>query len=513
MVVIDAGHGGEDSGAVGNGIIEKDLTLKISQYMYDRFRELSVPVKMTRNTDITLSPQERVTIILNAFGNNPNVIVLSNHINAGGGNGAEVIYALRNKNTLSNLILQEIAKEGQNIREPYQRRLPSDTSKDYYFIHRETGVTQPVIIEYGFLDNADDATQLKANWKNYAEAVVRAVMDYENLPYTPPTGANVYVVQSGDSLWSIAKKLNITVEELKAANNLTSNLLNVGQVLKVPAQPTQPQPGEYIEYTVKAGDNLYSIAKNYNLTATDLIEFNNLSTTSLSIGQKLLIPTAEVLPPTEPTGNYLIYRVQSGDSLYSIAKKYNTTANEIMRINNLTTSSLSIGQELKVPIQPTTPSGVNYIDYYVKSGDSLYTIAQNYKTTVNTLMQLNNLTSSSLSIGQKLKVPVPSTTTTTTAPQNYIEYTVQSGDNLYSIAEKYNTTTSAITQLNNLSTNSLSIGQVLKIPVSETGTTYVVKSGDNLYSIATKFNTTADEIKRKNNLTSNLLSIGQILII
>ncbi|MGE5456017.1 MAG: LysM peptidoglycan-binding domain-containing protein [Ignavibacteriales bacterium] len=459
MIVIDAGHGGVDSGAVGNGIIEKDLTLKISQYMYDRFRELGVPVKMTRTTDVTLSPQERVNLILNAFGNNPNVIVLSNHINAGGGNGAEAIYALRNNSNLSTMILQEIAKEGQNIREPYQRRLPSDTSKDYYFIHRETGVTQPVIIEYGFLDNTDDAAQLKANWRNYAEAVVRAVMKYRNLPYTPPSGANLYVVQSGDSLWSIAKKLNVTVEALKAANNLISNLLSIGQVLKIPVQPIQPQPGEYIEYIVKAGDSLYSIAKNYNLTATDLINFNDLSTTNLSIGQRILIPAAGALPPTAPTGDY--------------------------------------------------------IDYYVKSGDSLYTIAQTYKTTVNTLMQLNNLTSSTLSIGQKLKVPVPTTTTTPTptAPQNYIEYTVKSGDNLYSIAQKYNTTTSAITQLNNLSTNLLSIGQVLKIPVSETGTTYVVKSGDNLYDIASRFNTTADEIKRKNNLTSNLLSIGQILII
>lgn len=83
-VVIDAGHGGSDSGAVGNGITEKDLTLKISQAIYDRLKELGVPVTMTRTTDETLSPSERVNRILNAYGNNSDVIVVSNHINAGG---------------------------------------------------------------------------------------------------------------------------------------------------------------------------------------------------------------------------------------------------------------------------------------------------------------------------------------------------------------------------------------------------------------------------------------------
>lgn len=83
-VVIDAGHGGNDPGASGNGIIEKEYTLKISQYIYDRLKELGVDVKMTRTTDETLSPTERVNRVLNAFGNSSDVIVISNHINAGG---------------------------------------------------------------------------------------------------------------------------------------------------------------------------------------------------------------------------------------------------------------------------------------------------------------------------------------------------------------------------------------------------------------------------------------------
>ena len=79
-----ASHGGTDPGASGNGIIEKEYTLKISQYIYDRLKKLGLDVKMTRTTDETLSPNERVNRVLNAFGDSGDVIVISNHINAGG---------------------------------------------------------------------------------------------------------------------------------------------------------------------------------------------------------------------------------------------------------------------------------------------------------------------------------------------------------------------------------------------------------------------------------------------
>lgn len=89
-VVIDAGHGGVDSGARGIDILEKEYNLLISKYMYDRFRELGIPVYLTRDSDVTLNPTDRVNKVKSFFGNNPNVVVISNHLNAGGADGQSV---------------------------------------------------------------------------------------------------------------------------------------------------------------------------------------------------------------------------------------------------------------------------------------------------------------------------------------------------------------------------------------------------------------------------------------
>ena len=258
-------------------------------------------------------------------------------------------------------------------------------------MQRNTGNTESITVEYGFLDSTgDDVNQLKNNWKNYAEAVVRAIVEYLNLNYVPVPGDNYYTVKSGDSLWSISKKFGVTVNELKEANNLTSNTLKIGQVLKIPSK-------EIIEdnvYIVKSGDSLYKIAQNNNTTVDELKRLNNLTSNTLTIGQVLKLPKKEM---TEEN----TYIVKSGDSLYKIANEYNISVSELMDFNNLTSTNLSIGQVLKIPTQLKSNTQETYT---VKSGDSLYKIAQRFNTTVNELKRLNNLNSTLLSIGQVLRV-------------------------------------------------------------------------------------------------------------
>ena len=289
QVVIDAGHGGEDAGAVSGNVREKDLTLMIARYMYEEFQRRGVPVTLIRSTDETLTPTERVRRILEAYGNNSNVIVISNHINAGGGEGAEVIYALRNNSNLASNILTALGNEGLAMRKFYQRRLPSNTSKDYYFIHRDTGVTEPVIVEYGFIDNANDLNKIQNNYKDYVEAVVDAVIATKRgQTISSDTGYNTYTVKKGDSLWSIANRYGTTVATLKSLNNLSSNILNAGQVLKLPS--TTSSSGDANTYTVKSGDSLWSIANRYGTTVATLKSLNNLTSNTLSIGQVLKLP-------------------------------------------------------------------------------------------------------------------------------------------------------------------------------------------------------------------------------
>ena len=151
-------------------------------------------------------------------------------MNLPGGEGAEVIYALRNNDKLSSKILNGLSESGQIIRKYYQRRLPSDTSKDYYYMIRNTPNAETVIVEYGFLDNKNDADRIKQNYKKYADAVVDAVLDYKGISVN---NDGYYIVKKGDSLWSIAKDNNISVDKLKEINNLTSNNLTIGQQLLI----------------------------------------------------------------------------------------------------------------------------------------------------------------------------------------------------------------------------------------------------------------------------------------
>ena len=278
-------------------------------------------------------------------------------------------------------------------------------------------------------------------------------------------------------------------------------------------------------YTVKSGDTLYGISNQFGVSVMDLARANNLSLTdTLSVGKTLTIPSSSGTNPN----NMFIYTVKKGDSLYSIAKKYDTTANEIIKINNLKTNALSIGQQLKLPENYTKEDEMilpNYINYTVKKGDNLYSIAKLYNTTPDIIIKDNSLSNNNLSIGQNLKIRVTkdSEIIEECFGEDYIPptteetrlYTVKKGDSLYSIAKNYNTTIDKIKNINNLASNNLSIGQILKIPTPSinNSTIYIVKKGDSLYSIAKKYNTTIDNIKKKNNLTSNLLSVGQKIII
>jgi len=186
LLIIDPGHGGIDPGGGSNNLFrEKDLTLRISQYQYRRFQELKIAVALTRNSDVTLSSEQRTAIVRNSGAR----YCISNHINAGGGRGSEMIYSIYASSALPRALAEELEAEGIPNRRLFTRTLPNNPRQDYYFMHRETGSVETVIVEYGFADNPTDAQKLNSDWRDLAEAVVRGFCEFANLPYRPPQAA------------------------------------------------------------------------------------------------------------------------------------------------------------------------------------------------------------------------------------------------------------------------------------------------------------------------------------
>lgn len=220
-----------------------------------------------------------------------------------------------------------------------------------------------------------------------------------------------YTVKKGDTLYGISNQFGVSVVDLKNLNNLKDNNLKIGQILKI-SQSSGTNPDSTVNYIVKKGDSLYSIARVYKTTVQEIQKLNNLKSNALSIGQELKIPENYVNDASANLPTYINYTVKKGDSLYSIAKRYGITTNTIIKDNALKNNLLSIGQNLKIRTKKESiveecfgnETSDKNIEYIVKKGDSLYSIAKKYNTDVSTIMKNNNLKSSNLSIGQILKI-------------------------------------------------------------------------------------------------------------
>ena len=395
-VIINPGSGGSDSGNVSSNLIEKDFNLEIAKAIYDNLKDLGIDAYLLRDSDETLSNSERLRKVESLINEGDTVILLTNVLLGGNDSGAEIIYALKDEDKLASMISNNIESIGQNVIKYYQLRDPLNTSQDFYEIIKDAGNTESLIVSFGYVDNAFDNNFVLDNTIELASAVSNAIYDYLK-------GENIYIVKAGDNLYQIANKFNTTVLKIKELNNLGNNALTIGQELIIPKEETTELPSSnenFIIYTVKSGDSLYSIARNYGTTINVLKDVNNLTSDTLSNGQVLKIPGKS----DENIKNYINYTVKPGDSLYKIAGLYETSVNEIKNINGLVNNNLEINQVLKIPT--TSSNQVNYINYKVKSGDSLYKIANLYDVTVNEIKNLNNLTSNNLAIDQVLKIPI-----------------------------------------------------------------------------------------------------------
>ena len=202
-----------------------------------------------------------------------------------------------------------------------------------------------------------------------------------------------YIVKKNDNLYDIANNFNTSVELLKTLNNLESNIIQVDQILKLPTNEVEnTTPGDYIIHSIKKGDNLYSIAKQYNITLDELINFNNQGTTLLTIGEELLIPVKTNIED-------ITYVVKPGDTLFNLAKRYNISVDDLKNKNNFESNLLKIGETIIIP------KTKNYQTYVVKTNDTIESIANNFNTAINDIKRINNLLTDDISIGQIIFIP------------------------------------------------------------------------------------------------------------
>ncbi|MBX2843311.1 MAG: LysM peptidoglycan-binding domain-containing protein [Flammeovirgaceae bacterium] len=306
-----------------------------------------------------------------------------------------------------------------------------------------------------------------------------------------------HTVQKGETLYAIGKKYNISTNKILELNGLKPyDSIQPGQSLIVSegsgntGRTTAPSSSSGQTHIVQRGESLYAIAQKYGATPQQIMALNGMQANQpIYVGQKLNVPSGgNQAPPPTPKPNSgeglkpKIYTVQRGDSLYSISKKFGTTPQEIIKLNNISASgAISVGQRLQVgnsslsssqPSPTSTPSqqvGKPSSDdiYIVQRGDSLYSIAQRNGTTPQEIIKMNNLApNATIYLGQMLRVR-PVKTQPPKTNNNLQTYTVKQGDWLDKIAGQYGTTAQEIMRLNSLPNNNLFIGQRLLIPSSQ----------------------------------------------
>src|SRR4030042_280383 len=241
-------------------------------------------------------------------------------------------------------------------------------------------------------------------------------------------------VTKGDPLWSISKQYNIPLNLILTLNNIKDkDSLSIGQIIQIPQD--NPLAADYNIHTVKKGETLWSIAKEYNLSVDLILANNNFANSELiSIGQQIEIPSSKSTTPetniitqlvidkknnnmnnniSQPeNAEAIVYTVKAGDSLWNISRKYGVSVEVIMNVNNLRDKdSLSLGQKLAIPAIGGGASNSNQkeepiiVNYTVVKGDTLWSISQRYDVNMSTIISTNNLKEiSQLSIGQKLKL-------------------------------------------------------------------------------------------------------------
>lgn len=285
-----------------------------------------------------------------------------------------------------------------------------------------------------------------------------------------PVVYDTYIVQTGDTLSGIARRFGTTMEDLKAANAIAdASRIIAGQVLLIPTEADKPDE----LYEVQPGDTLFSIAAQFNTSIGILQQLNALGgETGIVVGQRIAVQSAATPPVADATeseppidepvvddGDYTIHVVERGDTLFDLSRLYNTTVAQLRSLNDLGAgTSLQVGQSIVAPAVDETVVE----RYIVQSGDSLYSIARRYDVDLQVLQMLNRLADiRDLRADQAILVPILDGAT-------FAIHVIQIGDTLEDIAETNDTSVELLQSLNGIADPSLiELGKTIIVPTAK----------------------------------------------
>ncbi|MCK9276038.1 MAG: LysM peptidoglycan-binding domain-containing protein [Syntrophales bacterium] len=547
IVVIDPGHGGEDPGAIGrHGTKEKDIVLRISKVLRDMLVQRGYKVLLTREGDYYVSFKKRLQIARDCNAD----LFLSIHADAcmkrsvkgasvyclstkrASSEAAQILAASQNlsdiiggvPNSQNNdetdpVILNMLQTETLNQAKSFGmmtlskirriNQLKFETVQEAPFRVLKLPEVTSILIETAYLSNTREELLLKSNayQKDIAWAITAAVTEYLPLSslaefleidraYEPLSKRAfqkrvplLYRVKKGDRLEEIAQRFDTTIEMVMEQNNLKSkNLIYAGQELAI-GKTVISEPSKSV-HLVKKGETLSSIARKYDIAVEALIKMNDITSEDrIYVGQLLNLMEKSV----DTNGNgenrisNVVYVVKRGDRLADIAKEFDATVNDLIKVNNLESKNkIYVGQELVIrkteiaelrdhyvpsssqnkEVKVSERRAVKDKTYVVKRGDRLDEIAKRYGASTDYLMKINKLKSRDLIyIGQKLSIADGSSDGDFSSQGKKEIYIVRKGDTVEDIAKRFGTTAEELVSSNSLkSRNLIFTGQQLKIP-------------------------------------------------
>ncbi len=309
------------------------------------------------------------------------------------------------------------------------------------------------------LEEQERQLQLPDAQQDTNEGFEQSTLDKtDNMPmqqnFTCPPNTFSYRVQPGETMFTIARKFNVSLDALIAANPQIPDpsRLVPGQTVCVPTGVPGGCPPNTFAYTVQPGDTMFTIARKFNVSLDALIAANPQITdpSRLVPGQTVCVPTG-TMPPGGCPPNTFSYTVQPGDSMYTIAQRFNVSLDALIATNPQISDPSRIvpGQTVCVPTGTTSPSGCppNTFVYTVQPGDTMFLIARRYGISLDALINANPQVANPNQIkpGQKLCVPTGSSGP---CPPGSTTYTVRPGDSMYLIAQRFGVSLNSLIRAN-----------------------------------------------------------------